>query len=237
MMMFDPLYMIIMAVGGVLMFLPQMWVKNVVKKFSDVPHARGLTGAEIAEMILRENRVHDVQVEMTPGELSDHYDPGAKKVRLSEANYHGRTVCAAAIAAHEVGHAMQHASGYVPVVIRGSLVPAVNLGGRLGPLLLMASFMLGAFSGGMPEWAWMIGWMGVAMFGASVVFHLVTLPVEIDASMRAIRVLSGNHYLNSQELPGAKKVLTAAAFTYIATAMYSLIQLAYWIFRLTNSRR
>lgn len=232
----DPLYLLVMIVGAALVFLPQMWVKNTYKHFKEVQNRNGLSGAEIARDILSRQNVHDVVVEMTPGELSDHYDPGSKKVRLSQEIYQGRSIASAAIAAHEVGHALQHATGYVPVTIRSALVPAVNFGTSLGPLMLLAAFMIGFTSEMIPEWAWLMAWVGVALFGMGVVFHVVTLPVEIDASMRAVKILSSGHYLTQTEVPQAKKVLTSAAFTYVAAAMYALIQLLYYVFRLTGMR-
>ncbi|MBX2859845.1 MAG: zinc metallopeptidase [Vampirovibrio sp.] len=235
---YDPGYMMIMLLGGVLTFLPQMWVKNTYTKFKDVPAGAGYTGVDLAKKILQDHQVYDVDVEMVGGELSDHYDPTQKKVRLSQDIYRGQSVSSLAIAAHEVGHALQHATGYYPVVMRSALVPAVNIGSKFGPWLLMIALGLGAASGFMPDWAWLLAWLGVLMFGASVLFHMVTLPVEINASMRAVKILEDGRYLTTDaEVSGAKKVLTAAAFTYIAVALYSLIQLFYWIMRVMGSRR
>ncbi len=234
---YDPGYMILTVVGMGLIFLPQLWVKNTVKEYREVPARLGISGADLARELLRKNNIHDVEVESTPGELSDHYDPSVKKVRLSEPNYHGHSIAGLAIAAHEVGHAIQHNQGYIPVVIRGKLFPLANLGSQFGPMLVMISLGLAAMSGAMPDLAWMLAWVGVIVFAMSVAFHLVTLPVEIDASTRAMEALKVGYYLKEDELPGAKKVLTAAAATYVATALYSLMQLAYWVFRVMNSRR
>jgi uncharacterized protein len=233
----DPIYMVVMGVGSLLVFLPQMWVKKTVESYSQVPASRGFSGAQVAEALLRENQVYDVGVEMVEGVLSDHYDPSAKKVRLSRDNYFGQTVSGVAIAAHEVGHAIQHATGYYPIVVRGALAPVVNIGSQLGPMLFFVSIGITASGALMPDWAWALAWLGVLLFGTAVVFHIITLPVEINASMRALKIISGSHYLTETELPGAKKVLTAAAFTYVAAALYSLIQLLYFVFRLLNSRR
>jgi Zn-dependent membrane protease YugP len=233
----DPIYLILMVVGMGLVFLPQLWVKNTYNAFSEVPSARGLTGAEVARAMLQEHGIANVTVEAVPGELSDHYDPSHHAVRLSEANYYGRSIAGVAVAAHEVGHAIQHAKGYVPVVIRSSMVPLVNIGSQMGPLLLMISFTLGAMGTIMPSWAYMLAWVGVIMFAMATAFHLVTLPVELDASGRALKALSNSNYLMADEMPGARKVLTAAAFTYVAAALYSLMQLLYYVFRLLNARR
>jgi Zn-dependent membrane protease YugP len=234
---YDPSYMVVMLVGMVLVFVPQMWVKNTVAKYLEVRTSRGASGREMAAVILREHGLSDVQIEMTEGELSDHYDPTSKTVRLSPEIYHGSSVSSVAIAAHECGHAIQHAKGYVPVIIRSSMVPAVNIGSNMGPLLIMIAFGLGAASHAAPQFAWLLAWVGVLLYGAAVAFHFVTLPVELDASGRALKVLETQHYLSSDEMSGAKKVLTAAAFTYVAAALYALIQLLYFVFRLLGSRR
>ncbi len=232
----DPAYLIIMVVGGALVFLPQLWVKNTVSKYSELSTAQGDSGRNVARRILDDNGLNDVPVEMVDGFLSDHYDPGQRVVRLSPDIYQGRSIASVAIAAHECGHAIQHAKGFYPVVVRSNLVPLANLGSQMGPLLLMVSVMLGlgTQSGGL---GFYVALAGVVLYGMAVAFHFVTLPVELDASGRALKVLEGHRYLNSQEMPGAKKVLTAAAFTYVATAMYALIQLLYWVFRLMGSRR
>jgi Zn-dependent membrane protease YugP len=233
----DPLYMLIMLVGMVLVFVPQMWVKNTVARFSEVRTSRGSAGCDVARAILAEHGLSNVGIEMVDGVLSDHYDPAQRVVRLSPDVYRGSSVASVAIAAHECGHAIQHAKGYYPVVIRSSMVPMVNLGSNLGPILLMVAVMLGGFSHAAPSMALSIAWIGVILYGLAVAFHFVTLPVELDASGRALKVLQTHSYLTSDEMSGAKKVLTAAAFTYIATAMYALMELLYWVFRLMGSRR
>jgi Zn-dependent membrane protease YugP len=151
--------------------------------------------------------------------------------------YHGSSVASVAIAAHECGHAIQHAKGYVPVVLRSAMVPAVNIGSNLGPWLIVIALGLGATSQAMPQWSWTLAWLGVALYGTAVAFHFVTLPVELDASGRALKVLETQHFLSADEMSGAKKVLTAAAFTYVAAALYALIQLLYFVLRLLGSRR
>lgn len=232
----DPLYLVIMLVGMALVFLPQLWVKNTVAKFSEVRTARGSSGRDVARQILSDHGLSSVNVEMSEGFLSDHYDPTAKVVRLSPDVYHGSSVASVAVSAHECGHAIQHAQGYYPVVLRSSLVPLANLGSQMGPLLLMLAVFLGLGTQ-VGSMGFYIAVAGVALYGMAVAFHFVTLPVELDASGRALKVLESRNYLNSQEMSGAKKVLTAAAFTYVATAMYALMQLLYWVFRLMGSRR
>lgn len=234
---YDPGYMLLMLVGMVLIFIPQQWVIGTFRKFNEIPTASGMTGEQVASAILRENGLSHVSIEAIGGSLSDHYDPGAKVIRLSTENYYGRSISNVAVAAHETGHAIQHAKGYFPVVIRSALVPAVNFGSGLGPWLIMISLGLGFTHHLMPQWAWMLAWVGVFLYGAAVAFHFVTLPVELDASSRALHILSTHTYLSSNEMTDAKKVLTAAAFTYVATALYALIQLIYFIMRLLGSNR
>jgi len=229
--------MLLMLVGMALVFVPQMWVKNTVARFSEVGTAQRLSGRSVAQSILSEHGLGHVSIEMVEGELSDHYDPEAKAVRLSPDVYSGHSIASVAVAAHECGHAIQHAKGYYPVVIRSSMVPLVNFGSNLGPLLIMGAVMLGAFSHAAPSLSITIAWAGVLLYGLAVAFHFVTLPVELDASGRALKVLETHNYLTREEMGGAKKVLTAAAFTYIATALYALMQLLYYVFRLLNSRR
>jgi Zn-dependent membrane protease YugP len=233
----DPLYLLLMVVGMAMVFLPQMWVKNTVARFSEVRTAKGMRGRDVAQSILSENGLSNVSIEMVEGELSDHYDPTARAVRLSSDVYNGNSISSVAVAAHECGHALQHAKGYYPVIVRSSMVPMVNFGSSLGPMLIMGAVMLGGFSHAAPSLALTIAWAGVILYGLAVAFHFVTLPVELNASGRALKVLETHNYLTRDEMSGAKKVLTAAAFTYIATAMYALMQLLYYVFRLLGSRR
>jgi len=234
-MFFDSTYLILIGFGLLLTALPQLWVKNTYQKYTKVSAKMGLTGADVARKILSENNITDVVVESTPGELSDHYDPSKKVVRLSEKIYSGRTVSAAGIAAHEVGHAIQDNRGYYPMKIRAGLFPAVNFGQTLGPWLMIIGIMLrsSANFGFGDE----IAILGLIFYASVFLFQLITLPVEINASQRAIRALADGGYLaEGEELSGGKRVLTAAACTYIAAALYSLIELAYWAWRVFGSR-
>ncbi|MFM7469214.1 MAG: zinc metallopeptidase [Vampirovibrionales bacterium] len=224
----------LLLAGLVLTLAPQWWVQRTVSQFHGLRTQRQQTGAEVATSILRENGIYDVKVEESHGFLSDHYDPSARTVRLSADNYHGASVSAIAIAAHEVGHAIQHARGYFPVVARGALFPVVSITSMAGPWLIMGGFLLMAASG-MKVLGNLVAWLGVIFYGGSTLFHLVTLPVEIDASSRAIKVLETKYYLTSTEVSGAKKVLIAAALTYMAAALYSLMELAYYVMRLLAS--
>jgi uncharacterized protein len=228
----DPIYLLITLIGLPLVYLPQLWVKNTFNRMSQIPNQRGISGKEVAVDMLRRHNITDVAVEETPHHLGDHYSPNEKMVRLSPEVYRGTSIASAAIAAHEIGHAIQHATKYYPVILRGNMFPMVNIGSQLGPMLLMAGFGMSFLMRGMSELAWYISIAGVVLFGVAVLFHFVTLPVEIDASMRAMRVLKEEQYLMREELPQAKKVLTSAAFTYIATATYALLELAGYVYRL-----
>jgi Zn-dependent membrane protease YugP len=234
---YDPLYLLVIGAGMLLAFVPQMWLKNVFAQFSETATSRRQTGAEVARAILNANGLTHVTVEPVEGVLSDHYDPGAKAVRLSHDNYYGASIASVAVAAHEVGHAIQHAKSYTPLVLRSSMAPVVGIGSQMGPILLMVALMMGATSQFMPDWAILLAWLGVVLYGAAVLFHFVTLPVELNASSRATTLLASGHYLTPQEMPGAKKVLTAAAFTYVAAALYALMQLIYFIWRIMMSSR
>lgn len=226
---FDPVYMLVAVVGMILIFVPQMLVKNTYSKYAKVRASNNLTGADVARSMLQNAGIHDVQVESTQGTLSDHYDPAKRVIRLSEDIYYGNSISSFGIAAHEAGHAVQDHQGYMPMKLRAGIFPAVQTGQMLGPILIMAGLGLRYFAG-MGEFTTLIALIGIALYGSVVLFHLITLPVEFDASMRAIKVLAGGGYLvDDREIGGAKKVLTAAALTYIATALYALIELLYWV--------
>jgi Zn-dependent membrane protease YugP len=206
------------------------WIQHLVKsnflKYSKVRNSSGLTGAKIAEQILHRNGIYDVQVRPVAGQLTDHYDPRNKTVNLSEGVFGEISVAAASIAAHEVGHAMQHAESYFPLTIRSAVLPISNLGSKAAfPLILAGLFfrISGFFD------------LGIIAFAAALLFQIVTLPVEFDASARALKQLSEG-YISDQEMTGTKKVLGAAAMTYVMTTLISLIQLLRFI-GMRNSRR
>ncbi|MDD5088410.1 MAG: zinc metallopeptidase [bacterium] len=197
------------------------WAQNKVRSsyatYSQVRNRSGLTGAQTARRILDSNGLLDVQVEETEGVLSDHYDPKKKVVRLSPDNYRLSSLAALAVAAHETGHAVQHQVGYAPMNVRALLVPAAGFGSKAAlPLFLVGFFV--------PSVHWLMD-AAIVFFAGAVLFSLVTLPVEFDASRRAIAILSNGSYLTTDEVPHAKKVLAAAAWTYVAAATVSLIHL------------
>jgi Zn-dependent membrane protease YugP len=224
----SPEYMIISIIGMALVFIPQMLVMSTYKKFSKVQAALNITGGDVARSILQNAGVNDVQVVPTSGELSDHYDPTQKIIRLSDDIYNGKSISSFGIAAHEVGHAIQDNHGYLPMKLRAGIFPVVNFGQGLGPILIMVGIGLG-FLGSFGNLTFLVAVTGLCLYGAAVLFHIVTLPVEFNASFRAIKVLSeGGYLVDDREINGAKLVLTAAALTYVAAALYALIQLLYW---------
>jgi uncharacterized protein len=205
-------------------FLAQMYLTNTYGRFSKIRNGRDLTGAEVARGILDSNGLQSVKVEMVPGQLTDHYDPIHKAVRLSEGNYSQPSLAALAVAAHEVGHAIQDAKAYVPLIVRARLAPVLSASANLGQFaLLIGIFMLASSFG---QTMLLIGIAGLA---ATLVFHLVTLPVEFDASRRALAILETDGYLTREENSGAKSVLTAAAMTYVVAALGALATLAYYM--------
>lgn len=220
-MFFDPLYMLVMGVGLILSFGAQAWVKSATSKWDRVPLKGGMTGKDIAAAILRARGVRGVRIERVGGVLSDHYDPRTRTLRLSDGVYNGRSVTAAGIAAHEVGHAIQDADEYALMSLRQNLVPVARIGTSIGVYMVM----LGAFI------SMTVAKLGVLVFGGFVLFTVITLPVEIDASMRARRLLLDNNIVTGEEARGVSAVLTAAAATYLAAALQALLQLLYFAFR------
>ena len=221
-MIFDPVYLAILAVAGLFSLVTSMRVKSCFKKWDRIPTASGLTGAEVAREILRQSGIFDVQVERVSGFLSDHYDPSKKMLRLSPNVFDSRSVAAAGVAAHEVGHALQHAKGYWPLQMRTVLAPAAAAGSNLSTIMLMA----GVFTG-------MLGLvkLGVLFFALMVLFVVITLPVEFDASNRAKQLLPELGLTQGNEGRGVAAVLDAAALTYVAAAVTAVLQLFYWLWR------
>ena len=207
--------------------LVQMYLRNTYARWQAQPAASGLSGAETARTILRANGLDDVAVEEVPGQLTDHYDPTKRVVRLSTNNYRTSSVAAHAVAAHEVGHAIQHAKAYAPLKIRSALVPVANLGARFAPWLIIAGAVIGAM--GLLQ-------IGVILFGAAVLFQVVTLPVEYDTSRRAHQQLEALGIATTGEVAGTKQVLNAAALTYVAAAATSVLYLLYYLSIILGSR-
>lgn len=228
-MFFDPLYWLMIGAIVVISGLASMATKGAFNKYSKVRNRRGMTGADVAAAILRANMIHDVKIEPVQGTLSDHYDPRSKTLRLSEPVYGERSLAAAGVAAHEVGHAIQHATGYAPLRFRSAWVPVAGFGSNISWLLLIGAMFMGGAQTAMGN---NLAIAGIALFGATTIFTLITLPVEFDASRRAMQTLEQQQILAQDELGGAKAVLNAAAMTYVAAAVASIMTLLYWAFRL-----
>ena len=214
---FDPTWIIILP-ALILSLWAQANVNSTFARFSRVSNGRGMTGYDAARRILDMNGLQNVAIEHIAGNLTDHYDPRSNTVRLSDSVYGSSSVAAIGVAAHEVGHAVQHAVGYTPIKVRNAIVPVVNLCSQLA----MPLFILGLiFSSSL----FMLTDVGIILFSAAVLFHIVTLPVEINASRRALSTLESSYMLEGEEIGGAKKVLSAAAMTYVASAAMALLQL------------
>ncbi|MBN1993796.1 MAG: zinc metallopeptidase [Anaerolineae bacterium] len=219
----------------VLGLIAQGLVKSKFNKYAKVRTMRGMTGAQVAREILDSNGLYDVTVEETQGFLSDHYDPRSRTLRLSSEVARVPSVAAAGVAAHESGHALQHAKGYIPLQIRSFMVPAVQFGSWLGPLVIISGIFLEILFQ-MTSLGIAIAWFGVGLYALVAVFALVTLPVELDASARAKKLLYQYNIVDKQELGGVNSVLSAAAWTYVVAAIAALLELARWIFILTARR-
>ena len=230
---FNPVFLIL---GLIFTVLPQMLVKGTFAKYSQVKTQKNMTGAQVAQSILNDAGVYDVKIEPIEGTLSDHYDPTVKVLRLSQDIYYGDSVAAFGVAAHEVGHAIQDNHGYLPMKLRAGILPAVQAGQNIAPILFMVAMGLMFFMHIRSELTDLIALAGIALYGAVVLFHFVTLPVELNASGRGLKALAGGGYLDRNEVGGARNVLAAAAMTYIAVALYALIQLLYWIWILFGNR-
>lgn len=230
-------YLLFMLPVFILGIVAQSKVKGAYNKYSSVRNSKGLTGAAAAQMILNHYGVTDVRIEPTSGKLSDHYSPNEKVIRLSEGVYSGSSVAAVGIACHEAGHAAQHAEGYLPNKIRTALVPFCNFGSRYGILIAFIGMFIAALSN-MAAIGEMMIYVGLALYGLVAVFQLVTLPVEFNASKRAMEVIESDGLLyDADEIQGARKVLSAAAMTYVAALATSVANLLYYILRFTGNRR
>ena len=220
---------ILIIVIGIVGMLVQWKLKSVFAKYSKVLSPGGLTGAQIAQKMLNDNGIYDVSVTCIKGQLTDHYDPTKKTVNLSEDVYRSNSISAAAVAAHECGHAIQHKVGYAPLRLRTALVPTVNISSKLSMIvILIGLFVIQTFPA--------LFWIGIAMFAMVFLFSVVTLPVEFNASKRALAWLQSSNSLNTTEASQAKEALGWAASTYVVAALSSLVSLLYYI-SLGNSRR
>ena len=208
----------VLLIPAILLSLYAQWkISSSYKKYSKIRSQSGLTGAQTARELLNSNGLYDIRVERIGGRLSDHYDPRTRVINLSEDVYQGNSLASVAVAAHETGHALQHASEYIPMKLRSSFVPVANLGSGAGPILIIAGLFL-------PSVGWLLE-LGIFAFAFAVLFQIITLPVEYNASHRALSLLQDRNMLGSEEIGGARSVLNAAALTYVAAALAAVLQL------------
>jgi Zn-dependent membrane protease YugP len=228
-MFFNSSYLLFMAPAFLLMLLTSWYVRSAYNKWSRVPSSSRLTGAQAAQRLVSSSALYGVKIEGVGGNLSDHYDPRTKTLRLSQGVANSASVAAVAIAAHELGHAMQDAEDYMPLRLRAALVPAVNIGSWLGWILIMIGLFLNQLN---------LAWLGVLVFSGGALFALATLPVELNASARAKQLLSETGIIQSeQERRGVNNVLNAAALTYVASLLTAILQLLYFASLIGGRRR
>jgi len=223
---FDP-YLVLVVPTLILSMIAQLLVKSTFSKYSKIRCSKNITGQEAALILMRNNSINDVTIEPVSGSLTDHYDPRAKKLRLSEPVYAQPSIAAVGVAAHETGHAIQHAKRYAPLVLRSTLVPVANIGSSFGPWLAIAGIAM--------SFPILLN-LGILLFGGAVLFYIITLPVEFNASARALAQLRSGNVLTQEELSGVRKVLTAAALTYVASALSAIMNLLRLVL-LSRSRR
>lgn len=225
---YDPLYLFVIIVSLVIMLIAQGLVKGRYSKYSKINNGRNLTGADAAKAVLNSAGVFDVAIEHVAGTMTDHYDPKTNTIRLSDGVYNSTSIAAIGIAAHEAGHAVQYSENYAPIKVRTAIVPFAQYGPMFGVILMLIGMFLNFFN---------LIVIGLVLFGATFLFQMVTLPVEFNASRRALAAIKENNLLYGEEYSGAKKVLTAAALTYVAAMVQSFLTLLYYIIRFTGNRR
>ncbi|MDR0998925.1 MAG: zinc metallopeptidase [Treponema sp.] len=226
--MFDYYYLVLVVPTILLSLWAQVLVKSTFAKYSRINCSRNISGRDAAELLLRAGRINDVKIEAVAGSLTDHYDPGTKVLRLSQPVYGKTSIAAVGVAAHETGHAIQHKLSWGPLVLRSALVPVANIGSSFGPWLAVAGLIFALDP--------LIN-IGIILLGGAVLFYLITLPVEFNASGRALAMLKSNNVLSPEELRGVRKVLTAAALTYVASALTALMSFLRLILISRNRRR
>ena len=229
----DWTYIVLVLPAVIFSLIASANVNSTFKKYSRVYNSRRLTGADAARRILDSNGLQHIRIERISGNLSDHFDPQSNVIRLSQAVYDGATAAAVGVAAHECGHAIQHAVGYLPIKLRSAIIPITNIGSKLAFPMILLGIVLTAWS----QQALVIAYIGVALFGLSLVFQLVTLPTEFNASRRALKTIDNMGLLSGDDLKASKKVLTAAAMTYVAALAVTLMQLIRLFLIVNRNRR
>ena len=223
---YDPTYILVIIAFALSLFA-SFGVKGTFAKYKKVRSSRGYTAADVARKILDRNGLQHIRIEHVGGDLTDHFDPKSNVVRLSDSTFGSESVAAIGVAAHECGHAIQHARGYAPIKIRNSIIPVVNIGSTISMPLFVIGLILGSYQ---------LSLLGVILFSFVLVFQLVTLPVEFNASTRAMKILDTESMLFDEELKGARKVLTAAALTYVAAVAATALQLLRFVLILNRNR-
>lgn len=226
--MYDPLYLIVAIISLVLVFAAQITVKSRYSKYSKISNLRGITGEQAARAVLNSHGVYDVDVVPIGGTLTDHFDPKRKVIALSEGVYNSTSIAAVGIAAHEAGHAVQYAEGYTPIKVRTAFVPFAQYAPTVGILFVLIGALINSFN---------LMILGLVLYGATFVFQFITLPVEFNASRRALNAIKESSLLEGNEYFGAKKVLAAAALTYVAGMLQALLTLLYYVIRVFGNRR
>ena len=225
---YDPYYWMILVPAMLIALVAQINVSSTFNRYSKVASRRGLTGAQAAEAVLRAHGVTGVRVERVSGHLTDHYDPRTNVIRLSDSVYGSSSIASVGVAAHEAGHAVQYAVGYGPIKVRSAMIPLCNIGSQLSIVLILIGLLM---------YSQTLFGLGVILFSVAVAGQLVTLPVEFNASRRAVQTLDSAHLLEDEELRGARKVLSAAAMTYVAALLVSLAQLLRFVLAFAGRRR
>ena len=223
--------MVMVIVIAIVGFIVQSRLRSVFAKYSREMLPGGMTGAEIAERMLREHNIHNVRITHVGGSLTDHFNPATLTVNLSDDVYSGRSIAAAAVACHECGHAIQHAQGYAPLRLRSALVPIVSFSSRIAPWLVIIGLLLTASTRSDT-----LCWVGVGLMAVSALFSIVTLPVEYNASQRALEWLESSHTLNAKEMEGARISLRWAARTYLVAALSAIASILYYVALISNRR-
>lgn len=222
----------LIIVIGIAGYIVQARLQHVFKKYSKVPFPGDMTGAEVAEKMLRDNKIHNVKITHVAGTLTDHFNPQTMTVNLSDAVYSGRSVAAVAVACHECGHAIQHAQGYAPLTLRSQLVPVVQFSSRMAMIVVIIGLVILATTQNE-----LLCWIGIGMIAMSALFSIITLPVEYNASNRAMAWLASSHTLQGVQLQQAREALSWAARTYLVAALSAVASLLYYVFLILGSRR
>ena len=234
---FNSQYLIFMLPALLLALFAQWKISATYRKYSEIRNAQGLTGADVARVLMRNEGLDYVGVEVIPGNLTDHYDPRTKTMRLSQGSSEAPSVAAMAVVAHELGHAQQDKQGYFWLQLRSGIVGVANIGSNFGIILVFIGLMLGGATAGRGGFGWTLAWVGVLLMAGAVIFSLVTLPVELNASARARDMLARNGLVTAQESQGVRSMLNAAALTYIAAAAQAVMQLLYFVTLLLGGSR